>query len=162
MDPLAQLKDIHLPEQVGFWPLAPGWWILVLLSISAVVLLLRALLKQRELSKVKRQALKQLSTQQSLTTVQILSLLKWASMHYYNRQDVASKYSNELLDFFTSKLAKDKQQAFVQQAEKAITRCYRKSSVDLHASEFQQAAIYWLNNAALLPKQQVKLEAAND
>jgi len=28
-DPLAQLKDIHLPEPVGWWPLAWGWWLLI-------------------------------------------------------------------------------------------------------------------------------------
>jgi len=27
-NPLSQLADIHLPEPVGFWPPAPGWWIL--------------------------------------------------------------------------------------------------------------------------------------
>jgi len=28
-NPLSQLADIHLPEPVGFWPPAPGWWILL-------------------------------------------------------------------------------------------------------------------------------------
>lgn len=27
-NPLSQLADIHLPDPVGFWPPAPGWWIL--------------------------------------------------------------------------------------------------------------------------------------
>ncbi|MGS2722406.1 DUF4381 domain-containing protein [Porticoccus sp. GXU_MW_L64] len=35
-DPLAQLKDIHLPEATGWWPLAPGLWALLI----AVVLLI--------------------------------------------------------------------------------------------------------------------------
>lgn len=30
-NPLSQLADIHLPEPVGFWPPAPGWWILFFL-----------------------------------------------------------------------------------------------------------------------------------
>ncbi len=34
-DPLSQLADIHLPEAVGIWPLAPGWWILIILLIVA-------------------------------------------------------------------------------------------------------------------------------
>jgi hypothetical protein len=33
-DPLAELRDIHLPDPVSWWPPAPGWWLLLLLVIA--------------------------------------------------------------------------------------------------------------------------------
>lgn len=36
-DPLAQLKDIHLPESVGLWPLAWGWWLLLGVLLCALL-----------------------------------------------------------------------------------------------------------------------------
>ena len=36
-DPLAQLRDIHLPEPIGWWPPAPGWWLLALVFLSALI-----------------------------------------------------------------------------------------------------------------------------
>ncbi len=37
-DPLSQLADIHLPEPVGIWPLAPGWWILLVILVIVGVI----------------------------------------------------------------------------------------------------------------------------
>lgn len=40
MDPSKlPLRDFHLPSPVGWWPVAPGWWILLL---SAILLLVTA------------------------------------------------------------------------------------------------------------------------
>lgn len=33
---LAQLRDIHMPDAVPFWPLAPGWWMLAGLAVAAL------------------------------------------------------------------------------------------------------------------------------
>jgi len=33
---LAQLADIHLPQPVGFWPPAPGWWLAALLLLAGL------------------------------------------------------------------------------------------------------------------------------
>ena len=33
---LAQLADIRLPEPVGIWPPAPGWWILAALLVAGI------------------------------------------------------------------------------------------------------------------------------
>jgi hypothetical protein len=43
-DPLDQLRGLHLPEEIGFWPPAPGWWLtaglILLLAIGTVIVIL--------------------------------------------------------------------------------------------------------------------------
>ena len=38
-DNLPQLRDIHLPDGVSFWPIAYGWWV-ILFSVIAFIILL--------------------------------------------------------------------------------------------------------------------------
>jgi len=37
LNPLDSLRDIHLPEDPGFWPPAIGWWIVGVLSSLVIV-----------------------------------------------------------------------------------------------------------------------------
>ncbi len=59
-DPLAALRDIHLPEPISWWPPAPGWW---LLAVALVVLILLIWLGYRHYQRgaIKRAALDELS-----------------------------------------------------------------------------------------------------
>ena len=39
MDPAEiPLRDIHLPEPIGWWPLAPGWWVSIVLIVLAATI----------------------------------------------------------------------------------------------------------------------------
>ena len=40
---LEQLRDIHLPEAVHWWPPAPGWWIVTTLVLALLIWLVRYL-----------------------------------------------------------------------------------------------------------------------
>jgi len=58
--PLAQLRDIQLPEIGGWWPPAPGWWILTLIGVIALLLALRHWRRQWQRPRWQRQALAEL------------------------------------------------------------------------------------------------------
>ncbi len=47
-DPLAQLRDLHLPQAVADWPPALGWWLLAGLVLSGLVWFMRALVRDHK------------------------------------------------------------------------------------------------------------------
>lgn len=55
-DPLAELRDIHLPGPIETWPPAPGWWLLALLLCVALVAACVWLIKRWRRSRYRREA----------------------------------------------------------------------------------------------------------
>lgn len=61
-DPLADLADIHLPNSISAWPLAPGWWVLIILTCAGLVALFILWSKWHASRLYRRQALAQLNS----------------------------------------------------------------------------------------------------
>ena len=61
-DPLADLADIHLPNSISAWPLAPGWWVLIILACAGLVALFKLWSKWHASRLYRRQALAQLNS----------------------------------------------------------------------------------------------------
>ena len=59
-DPLAELRDIHLPPEIGWWPPAYGWWILITALLTLTIFAIFFLVKQHRSNLYKRQALREL------------------------------------------------------------------------------------------------------
>lgn len=55
-DPLAQLRDIALPDPIGYWPPAPGWWILFFLAIGIIIWAWILISQRRSKTAYRRQA----------------------------------------------------------------------------------------------------------
>lgn len=62
MDPeQIPLRDLHLPDAVGWWPLAPGWYAVIAVLLVAALYLLRLYLRRRARGAARRHALKELA-----------------------------------------------------------------------------------------------------
>ena len=55
------LRDLHLPDPVGWWPPAPGWWFLLLLVTLLLGYLLWRVHRNRQHNAPRRYALRELS-----------------------------------------------------------------------------------------------------
>ncbi|KTD19803.1 DUF4381 domain-containing protein [Legionella londiniensis] len=108
---LTHLRDIHLPPPVGWWPLAPGWYVLALILLLMLFFFLICLYRAYCYGQAKRQALKLLAKYKKLhqeeqnsqlTSARISELLRRVALVYYPRSQVASLKGDDWLSFLQS------------------------------------------------------------
>lgn len=144
--PLAHLRDIHLPAEVSWWPLAPAWWALGALGGATLVLLWilvwrwRRKWQQLAYQRVALRQLEHLAAQHSsapATLVRELSVLlrRVATLHAPSSAGFAGE---EWLEFLDRTLdSKVKAEPFRTGAGQCLADApYRpalKSGVDPHA-----------------------------
>ena len=159
MDPLAQLKDIHPPEQISNFPIAYGWWVVALLLIFIIVLSTYQYLKHRRLTQAKRKGLSFIESQ-ATSSEQLVASVKWLCMQYFPRQDVASLHGEQLHQFLLSKLPENKQQHFDSKLAEQLSLHYKVNNHSSHqqdnqeVSQIKTAVKFWVNNA--LPPKKLK------
>jgi hypothetical protein len=100
------LRDIQGLDSISFWPLAPGWWILIGLSIGAIaVLIFLRVRRQRELRRWQYQtkrALEELEnnltpeTSQSVA-IELSDLARRLAINNFSRNACAGLVGNEWL-----------------------------------------------------------------
>lgn len=61
MNTLDQLKDIHLPPPVSWWPPAPGWWLLAIILLGVLTWVFRYALRRHRSRLFSRQARRQVN-----------------------------------------------------------------------------------------------------
>jgi len=109
-DPLAALRDIHLPPDPGIWPPAPGWW-LVAVTIPLLCWLILSLWRKfagrlRSAREFRKQLLAldiHSTNEKKLTAIQEISrLVRQFAICRYGREQVAGLYGDDWLDFLNS------------------------------------------------------------
>ena len=114
-DALAQLRDIRMPSPIGWWPPAPGWFVLGFVLVLLVCFAAVWGGWRYRHGKAKREALKlleeyfvehQKNANSSLCSARISELLKRVALAYFPRDLVAGLQGEEWL-LFLNQTAKD-------------------------------------------------------
>ena len=104
---MPQLKDIHLPGDPSIWPLALGWWILLVMLAGLFIWFVLKLKKYLNTQKHKRMLLEEFAQlEQKLKTApnkthitETNIFLRRLALAYYPNKKVASLTGNDWLSF---------------------------------------------------------------
>ncbi len=156
---LAQLRDIHLPAPIGFWPLAWGWYLLILSALFIMVLVFYSVSRHRKKYRFRRQALAELQKleqnfqhhEQAYPAVMGCSqLLRRVSLTLYPRTQVASLTAIAWLQFLDQQ---GHTQAFScgpgQLLQQAI---YQKDNIDGDIGALFNITRSWIKRQPCRPK----------
>jgi hypothetical protein len=154
VDPLAQLHDIHLPEQIPNYPIAIGWWLLAALVITLFTLVILKLKQHKAKHYAQQVALKKLKQQPNSSIAETFAVLKWAAMQYFPRYSCANLYGKTLQRFLLNTLPEKHHAAFkdlLAAAEHSFYQIYQENGQQQVDENLNKLAIFWLEHA--LPPQ---------
>ncbi|MGB5258807.1 MAG: DUF4381 domain-containing protein [Woeseiaceae bacterium] len=102
------LRDLHLPDPVGWWPLAPGWWFVLLLLAAGLTYLAWRAVRQWQHNAPRRYAMRELARYEAeylkhrdpvLLGKQVSALLRRGMLAYAPRADVAGLTGEDWLEW---------------------------------------------------------------
>ncbi len=92
------LRDLHLPEPVGWWPPAPGWWLLLFVALVTIAYGVLRAYRHRQRNAARRYALRELARYEAeyrkhkdpvTLAKQLSQLLRRGMLAYAPRTEVA-------------------------------------------------------------------------
>lgn len=155
MNPLDQLKDIHLPAEVSPWPLSWTWWLMLLAIVCLIAAAVFAYRSYQKRTRIKRQALKELMLlqQNSCDLTTLHQLLKRVALSCFPRQEVASLQGADWLLFLDQQVKKNKTGLFSNDANFWLDNLYQAGGALLATEAHFDTCRSWLKNADLQPKE---------
>ena len=158
------LRDIHLPPEISWWPLAWGWWLVLLLALLGLAALVwwwlkRPVTNQRVNISAQASALQELErieqqySNDPMGLVRELSvLLRRMAISLYGRRSVAGLTGVTWLQFL------DKQSdspVFSQRFQQALTELPYRAQGSVDVSALVQEVRQWLSSQSSAGKQHV-------
>ncbi|NND66923.1 MAG: DUF4381 domain-containing protein [Halioglobus sp.] len=144
-DPLAQLAPLRQPEQISWWPPAPGWWVLAAVLLALLAFALYRLWQRYQRNAYRRQALRQLallreeaSDSREFVTA-LNALLKSTALAAYPRRDIAAQHGARWCTFLNDSLEPEQQFA-----AEFIDAAYTGADVALDRERLAHSAECWI------------------
>lgn len=94
---LSNLRDIVTPDAPGFWPLAPGVWVVSGIVVAAAVIIFFHWLSLHKRNAYRRAGLALLDNAKTVHDISVL--LKRVALAAFPREQVASLYGNDWVKF---------------------------------------------------------------
>lgn len=152
-DSLTELKDIHLPQAIGWWPLAWGWWLL--LTCLLLLLIVTIVWWQRNRYRfLAKKILNQhyVAYQQSLDSQayvrNLAELLKRVAVTAYGYETVSILQGEAWLIFLNTKtkapLFNNSIKNYLIEAPFCDKHYFSTQFADIDTQELHQLAIRWL------------------
>lgn len=100
------LRDLHLPDPVGWWPLAPGWWGVIAILVLVLGYVFRRVYRRWQINAPRRYAMRELARYEADYLVhrdpvalgkQLSELLRRGMLAYAPREEMAGLTGNEWL-----------------------------------------------------------------
>lgn len=169
VNPLENLRDIHLPGEVSAWPPAPGWWILALLIVSVIAFISWKIwqrYQQKHLLRLSLSNFTQLTTDyhrhqdpQKLVKA-YSSLLRRIALARFSRQNVAGLTGDSWLSFLDESAQTT---VFSSDLGRLLLNApYQKHDVVAsNIDELTAAVKLWIDNVNS-PKEQIKKSQIKD
>ena len=156
-DPLAALHPLREPAAIGWWPLAPGWWLLIAVAILAIGILCYYLARRYRANAYRRLALAQLQEIQvhyhdrtedeghlQKIAGETNSLLKAVALRAFPREGIASLSGEAWLEFLNT--TQSGQSSMTEFPSAFANAAYLAGAPDLDNEALFRAAKIWINN----------------
>lgn len=146
---LEQLRDIHLPDGVSWWPLAIGWWIAIAIIMAVIVLLIAKTIMQQRRKRFAIYALvelKQIKHENDKDwLIQTHQIMRRASLCYFPKSQVASMDTKHWIILLYQTGSDIWTEQSLQLLEEGVYR--NPDTIDSeYKDQFLQEASLWLNN----------------
>lgn len=144
---LDHLHDLALPPEVSWWPLAPGWYFVILLVVALILVFLHRTWKNWRANAYRRAALRELASAQDTST--IAELLRRTALAMAPRAVVAELTGETWLDW----LAQQYHEPLPDTVRVQLTRgVYGRPAADNADTELREFAARWIaHHQTLMP-----------